>query len=257
MYLSYFPLLPKGVCYHPIGVGHHKHWDQVLMGQKHISINPFISILIFDSWILNIDYSEHLYKEHGGIIDCLYHIVLLLFLEALWISFRIVIWHLVENLVNKREGQYKVFVDLVLCEEQGTIKFSRTLYFVKRTSGITTTIEETHTSITIAFKYESNSKESLTGQFWSLARSGRKIERYLNHIFWIFHIKVIFHIFHSKVMIIYLSEQMATNVKELAQIAAGWTKLNFHVKYNWLLNIILTHIVLIAYNCLQITPISS
>ena len=53
-------------------------------------------------------------------------------------------------------------------------------------------------------------------------------------------------------MIIYLSEQMATNVKELAQIAAGWTKLNFHVKYNWLLNIILTHIVLIAYNCLQI-----
>ena len=117
MYLSYFPLLPKGVCYHPIGVGHHKHWDQVLMGQKHISINPFISILIFDSWILNIDYSEHLYKEHGGIIDCLYHIVLLLFLEALWISLRIIIWHLVENLVNKREGQY--------------IKFSRTLCFVK------------------------------------------------------------------------------------------------------------------------------
>ena len=109
----------------------------------------------------------------------------------------------------------------MLCEEQGTIKFSRTLYFVKRTSGITTTIEETHTSITIAFKYESNSKESLTGQFWSLGRSGRKIERYLNHIFWIFHLKVIFHIFHSKVMIIYLSEQMATNVKELAQIAAG------------------------------------
>ena len=60
------------------------------------------------------------------------------------------------------------------------------------------------------------------------------------------------YIFHSKVMSLYLSEQMATNVKELAQIAAGWTKLNFHVKYNWLLNIILTHIVLIAYNCLQI-----
>ena len=81
------------------------------------------------------------------------------------------------------EGQYRVFKDLVLCEEQGTIKFSRTLYFVKRTSGITTTIEEIHTSVTIAFKYESNSKESLTGQFWSLGRSGRKIERYLNHIF--------------------------------------------------------------------------
>ena len=123
---------------------------------------------------------------------------------------------------------------------------------MKRTSGITTTIEETHTSVTIAFKYESNSKESLTGQFWSLGRSGRKIERYLNHIFWIFHLKVIFYIFHSKVMIIYLSEQMATNVKELAQIAAGWTKLNFHVKYNWLKNIISTPIVLIAYNCLQI-----
>ena len=61
-----------------------------------------------------------------------------------------------------------------------------------------------------------------------------------------------FYIFHSKVMINYLSEQMATNVKELAQIAAGWTKLNFHVKYNWLINIILTPIVLIAYNCLQI-----
>ena len=54
-----------------------------------------------------------LYKEHGGIIDCLYHIVLLLFLEALWISLRIIIWHLAENLVK------------------GNIEFSRTLCFVK------------------------------------------------------------------------------------------------------------------------------